>query len=193
MKNSNRDSDFEVIERIKKGDTLSFRVLIEKYKSVSFSLACSIIHDEQFAEDVLQEAFLKVYKNISNFRYSSSFATWLYRIVLNTSISYAKKHSKQTKSRAIDSLNESIICQESTSIDNLIADERTQFINKTIDKLSSNEALLLRLYYLSELDLSEIKYITGFSESKIKVTLFRARNSLLKLFQESNYNNTFQL
>lgn len=194
MKNSNRDSDFEVIESIKKGDTLAFRLIVEKYKDVSFSLACSIIRDEHYAEDALQESFIKVYKNISKFRYSSNFSTWLYRIVVNTCVSIAQKQKRKNFSLPIDSISDIVICQDKTSIDKLIASERTQFINKAIDTLKTNEALLLRLYYLSELELSEIIAVTGFSESKIKVTLFRARENLLKVLREKFCNDyTFQL
>ena len=58
------DNDTLLIKRIKEGDTLAFRTMVEKYKDVSLSLACSILKDEVAAEDALQDAFLKVFKNI---------------------------------------------------------------------------------------------------------------------------------
>jgi RNA polymerase sigma factor (sigma-70 family) len=178
LKNNNSNTDSEIIEKIKKGDTSAFRLLVEKYKDVSFSLACSILKDEQEAEDALQESFIKVYKNIKSFRGQSSFSTWLYRIVVNTCITIAKKHEKHQLLVDVDSENDVELSHIETGIEKLIALERTEIINKALDTIKSDEALLLRLFYLAELDLREIMKVTGFKESKIKVTLFRARKSL---------------
>lgn len=184
MRNNNDDTDFRIIERVKKGDTSAFRLLVEKHKDVSFSLACSILKDENDAEDALQESFIKVYKNIKGFRYNSTFSTWLYRIVVNTCITQAKKQQKQQLQESINSRNNPEVYHCETGFEKLVSSERTAIINKVLDTIKSDEALLLRLYYLSELDLHEIMKVTGFKESKIKVTLFRARKNILKELQK---------
>jgi len=79
------EKEIEIINQVKEGDTSLFRLLIDKYKDVSFSLACSILRNEQDAEDALQEAFIKAYNGLKRFNFHSSFATWLYKIVVNTS------------------------------------------------------------------------------------------------------------
>jgi len=173
------DTNSEIIERIKKGDTSAFRFLVEKYKVVSFSLACSILKDEHIAEDALQESFIKVYHNINRFRSHSSFPTWLYRIVVNTCLTFAKKQKRQQLFSDIDSAKDIETEFNETGIDRLIASERSVMINNALDRIRSEESLLLRLFYLSELDLQEIMKVTGFKESKVKVTLFRARKNLL--------------
>ena len=173
------DTDSEIIERIKKGDTSAFRFLVEKYKDVSFSLACSILKNEIIAEDALQESFIKVYYNIDRFRSHSSFPTWLYRIVVNTCLTFAKKQKRQLLFVDIDSAKGIELDINETGIDRLLASERSAIINNALNKIKSDESLLLRLFYLSELDLQEIMKVTGFKESKIKVTLFRARKNLL--------------
>jgi RNA polymerase sigma factor (sigma-70 family) len=184
LKSNNLDTDSEIIERVKKGDTSAFRFLVEKYKDVSFSLACSILRDENIAEDALQESFIKVYRNIDRFRSHSSFPTWLYRIVVNTCLTFAKKQKKQQSFVHIDSANEIEMDINETGIDRLMASERSAMINNALNRIKPYESLLLRLFYLSELDLQEIKNVTGFKESKIKVTLFRARKNLLTELQK---------
>ncbi|MCX6325098.1 MAG: sigma-70 family RNA polymerase sigma factor [Bacteroidia bacterium] len=179
MKSNNLDTDSEIIERIKKGDTSAFRFLVEKYKDVSFSLACSILRNENIAEDALQESFIKVYHNIDKFRNHSSFPTWLYRIVVNTCLTFAKRQKKQQLFIDINTVNNIEIDTGETGIDRLMASERSAIINNALNRIKSDESLLLRLFYLSELDLQEIMKVTGFKESKIKVTLFRARKNLL--------------
>ena len=80
----NKEKEFALIERIKEGDTSHFRILVDKYKDVSFSLACSILKNEQDAEDALQESFIKAFKGLKSFSYKSAFSTWFYMIVINT-------------------------------------------------------------------------------------------------------------
>lgn len=180
MKNNNGDTETELIERVKKGDTSAFRLIVEKYKDVSFSLAYSILRNEHDAEDALQESFIKVYNNLNRFHSNSSFSTWLYRIVVNTCFTFIKKHKKSQLLINIDTVTDIAIDPCENGIEKLISSERSAIINKVLDTIKPDEALLLRLYYLAEQDLSEIMNITGFKESKIKVTLFRARKNILK-------------
>ena len=171
-------NDLRSIERLQAGNTAEFRVLVEKYKDVSFSLACSILKDEHIAEDALQEAFIKVFRNIRSFRKSSSFSTWLYRIVVNTCFTIAKKQGR-TESYDDPAVGMALeTMEDSSDFDTIVTYERREIIQMALKMIKSDEALLLRLYYLSELDIREIQEVTGFSESKIKVTLHRGRIGL---------------
>jgi RNA polymerase sigma factor (sigma-70 family) len=173
----NKNNEFELIARIKKGVSSDFKILVDKYKDVSFSLACSILKNEQEAEDALQESFIKAFKGLGRFNFKSSFSTWLYKIVINTCNS--KYKNLKRKYQFIDSgsslRNETVV--EDTPFSGLNTKERKDVVNKVLDSLNTDESLLLRLYYLSELSVAEIKDITGYKESKIKVSLFRARKS----------------
>ena len=77
------EKDRLLIERVKAGDNLAFKELIEKYKNDAFTLACSIVKNQRLAEDILQEVFIHIFDKIKTFKYKSSFYTWLYRIVVN--------------------------------------------------------------------------------------------------------------
>lgn len=163
-----------LIERVKQGDTLAFRQLVEKYKDVSLTLACSVIKDKAKAEDVLQDAFMKVFQKAQSFKHQSAFSSWLYRIVINTcynELKRAKWHLQPDE----DVLNES---NEKTPFQSLKEEDQKRYVVLALNKLKPDEALVLRLFYLCELSLREIEEITDFSQSKIKVDLHRGRKNM---------------
>ena len=175
---SSADQDKSIIERVKAGENAAFKALIEKYKDDAFSLACSIVKDEGLAEDILQDVFVKVYDKIQTFKYQSSFYTWLYRIVVNQSYNELRK-KRFTQLNIFDSASRK---EEAASrIDN---QDLKQVIQNALKKMKAGEALVLRLFYLSELKIEEVVEITGFSKSKVKVTLHRARKNLAVILKK---------
>ena len=175
---NNEEHDRLLIERIKKEDHTAFRQLVEKYKDVALSLACSILKDQTHAEDVLQDTFIKVYSKVKSFKYQSSFYTWLYRIVVNNCFNALRKRGIR-KVEVRDCLAaEDDLSKESDQQD------RRFIINEALNLMKVDEALVLRLFYLSELKMEEVVEVTGFSLSKVKVTLHRARKSLEIILKE---------
>ena len=170
----NNTSDTTLIALIKDGDSSAFRQLVDRYKDVSLSLAFSILKDSDIAEDALQESFLKVYKNIHKFRAKASFATWLYRIVVNTSNTLAKKLSPDSNAPPLNPNEE----ESYSFINDLETKDLATVVKEAMKMLKSDEALLLQLYYLSELSVKEIMLVTKFKRSKVKVTLHRGRENL---------------
>ncbi|SHJ08091.1 RNA polymerase sigma-70 factor, ECF subfamily [Aquimarina spongiae] len=173
LKNSPVQRDYELIRKINDGDASAFRQLVYVHKDVSLSLAISILKDHNLAEDVLQDVFVKVYHKIHTFKFKSSFTTWLYRIVVNTSYNELKKRKSTF---ALDEQTAEIPIVDKSSIDE--ADQK-KYINLALERLRPDESLLLRLFYLSELKIKEIEKITGFKTSKIKVDLHRGRENML--------------
>lgn len=171
----------------------AFRNLVEKYKDVSLSLACSILKDEVEAEDALQDAFMKVLKNINKFRFDASFSTWLYRIVVNTCLTLKEKDRKHL----YDDVSEiqDVQSEDLSSLDRYSEKERTGYIVETLKLMKPDEALLLRLYYLCELNISEIREVTDFTESNIKVILYRARKNMYHILNKltgNELNNLYE-
>lgn len=136
------------------------------------SLAQSILKDKSWAEDVLQDALIKVFHKIGSFRENSSFKTWLYRIVINTAYNELKKRKSYQTHKLAAQENQSENIERKHP---LRAEERKLFIQSTLDKLKADEALLLRLYYLCEMNIAEISASTGFKKAKIKTDLYRGR------------------
>jgi RNA polymerase sigma-70 factor (ECF subfamily) len=106
---SNTKEDRALVERVQAGDKEAFRMLVERHQRRAFSIAMALVRDENDARELVQDAFLRVYKNIGGFQGQSSFFTWLYRIITNLSIDLIRKPGRQVvaldegKGGAIDS------------------------------------------------------------------------------------------
>ncbi|MGB3051828.1 MAG: sigma-70 family RNA polymerase sigma factor [Polyangiales bacterium] len=87
--------DDDLVQRLQAGDTAAFRALFDKYHRRAFAVAMGVVKNEDDALDAVQEAFVRVHKNIHKFEGSSSFYTWLYRIVMNVSIDHVRRTSRR--------------------------------------------------------------------------------------------------
>ncbi|AEM71542.1 RNA polymerase, sigma-24 subunit, ECF subfamily [Allomuricauda ruestringensis DSM 13258] len=173
-----RDNDIDaiLIERVKEGDEKAFVQLVDKYKDLSLSLAHSIMKDRDKAEDVLQDAFIKVYEKAGSFKHQSAFSSWLYRIVVNTAYNALKKERKY---REMDDFTlEGKGIENPPDSDKIRDGDRKKYIVMALERLRPDEALVLRLHYLCGYTIPEIHEITGFGNSKIKVDLHRGRGHM---------------
>lgn len=89
------EEDRELIARAQAGDRSAFRQLIERHQRRAFSIALSLVRDENDARELVQDAFLRVHKSLGSFQNNSSFFTWLYRIITNLSIDLIRKPGRQ--------------------------------------------------------------------------------------------------
>jgi len=92
---SSKKGDHDLVQRIQAGDSDAFRALFDKYHRRAFAVAMGVVKNEDDALDAVQDAFVKVHKNIHKFQGSSSFYTWLYRIVMNVSIDHVRRTSRR--------------------------------------------------------------------------------------------------
>ncbi|WP_420401681.1 RNA polymerase sigma factor [Flagellimonas sp.] len=179
MDNSNY-SEEDAIESAMVGQEDGYRYLLTKYQRYAFSIAIGIVRNEENAEEVVQDSFIRIFKHISKFNKSGKFSTWLYRIVYNTSLTSLRRKRK------IDflSLNEpenydlEIPDNYSNGFDDLMKGDKVKFVNKAIARLSEAENLAIILYYTNECSITEISQITGWNTSTIKTRLYRGRQNL---------------
>lgn len=166
------------IKKVLDGDTEAFRYFVSQYKDMAFTLSMSVVKNEFVATDVVQEAFMKTFQNLKKFKGNSKFSTWFYRIVVNESIKVIRKKGEQ--SMDLDNSHHLHPVSEPSAIDQMKELEREYHINEILTRLAAGESLVLRLFYLNENSIAEICEITGWSESKVKVTLHRARKNMEK-------------
>ncbi|MEM9675846.1 MAG: RNA polymerase sigma factor [Bacteroidota bacterium] len=176
------DDDY-YLDKVCKGDTSSYQYFVNKYKDMAFSIAVSVVKDEFVAEEVVQDAFLNAFNGLKSFNRQSKFSTWLYRIVTNEAFKRLKKMKKEQVVSFVDNYNHQ--AADKSSFASLNEDEQTYIINEALKRLSPNESLVLRLFYLEEESIKEVSQITGWSESKVKVTLHRARKNMYLIFTET--------
>jgi RNA polymerase sigma-70 factor (ECF subfamily) len=92
---SSKKGDHDLVQRVQAGDSKAFRALFDKYHRRAFAVSMGVVKNQDDALDAVQEAFVKVHKNIHKFQGSSSFYTWLYRIVMNVSIDHVRRTSRR--------------------------------------------------------------------------------------------------
>ncbi len=169
------------IRKVCGGDKEAFRYFVTKYKDMAFSIAVSVVKDQFIAEEIVQDAFLKAYKGLGSFHKKSSFSTWFYRIVINEAFMKLKKLKREIVSFGEES-NADI--EDEGAYSSMKEEEQTYLINRTLESLPPKESLALRLFYLQEENIKEVSELTGWSESNVKVILFRARKHMFEVLRE---------
>jgi RNA polymerase sigma-70 factor (ECF subfamily) len=178
-------ADIFYIEQVLEGKVNAFSYLVEKHKDRAFNLALRICGNNEEAEEVAQDAFLKAYRSLRDFRKKSSFSTWLYRIVYNTAISLVRTRKKgllsigEFPAEAVDFLG------SGSNEDEAFDEYRDSLVNFALQKISDEERGLITLYYYNDLDIGEISRVTGINKSNVKVRLFRARRKMADIIRHA--------
>lgn len=163
-----------LIARILKGDNASFRMLVERYQNLVFTIAFRITNNREEAEEVAQDVFMKVYYGLQNFEGNAKFSSWLYRIAHNTALT--KIRNRKEVFQSIDKVMNS---GANTAVLNEAEQGFTKAdLNKAIGMLEPEEATIITLFYLSEQRLDEIAQILNIETNAAKVRLHRARKKL---------------
>lgn len=175
----NNKEDICYIKEVLKGNTAAFAPLVEKYKDMVFTLAYKITGNREDAEEVSQDAFLNVFKSLSEFRKTSCFSTWLYRIVYNQSISKTRKKKIETESLDQSEYTYEIYGEDDINLLNYSECIPSHLLKKAFDMLDETGFTILSLFYRESVPVKEISEITGLSVSNVKVKLFRSRKKLI--------------
>ena len=176
-------SDIQLIEKIKAGDMTSFEVLVNRHKNYAFTIADRILQNEEDAEEVAHDAFVKLLTSLDKFKGESKFTTWFYRIVMNMAISRTRK--KKIRTEDIDNQPTGIATYSSfEEFGGLNVKDRNYYLNQAVGRLKEEERLLITLYYFDELDLDEIEEVTKIDKGNLKVKIFRARKKLAELLKK---------
>lgn len=176
----------ELIYKAQQGNTQAFEKLIKQYDRRVLALAYQLVGNTQDAEDVYQEVFMKVYKNIQRFRFESDFYTWLYRIAVNCAITYRKKRNRHIHAHIGEAGN-----QENgktyTPSDSapgpekkLMNHEIKQQIEMNLDRLPLMQRVVFTLRFLQDFRIKEIANIINCSEGTVKNYIFRSTQKMRK-------------
>jgi len=166
------------IDRILKGDANAYAVLVERHKQMIYTFALKMVKVPEDAEEIAHDAFVKAYQSLGSFKNQSKFSTWLYRIAFNESVSRLRK--KKLELVSIDEPRFSFLEVSETEniLNELNEQERQIIVRNAVDKLPDDERSLITMFYLQECSIKEIAEIMTYSESNVKVKLFRARKRL---------------
>lgn len=162
--------DFELIELIsKKPDSeKGYRLLITTYKERLYWYIRRIVKNHEDADDILQNTFIKVFKNIEKFKGNSSLQTWLYKIATNESISYLNNPKTQSFD-SLDNLQTDTYADEMPDYDGL-----SKKLEKAIDSLPDKQKVVFNLRYYDEMPYRDIAEITQTSVGALKTSFHLA-------------------
>lgn len=181
----NFQEDQYYIEQIKQGNTAAFATLVEKHKSMVFTICVKIVKKPEDAEELAQDVFLKVYEKLDSFRGDARFSTWLYRIAYNAAISKTRKRRLEIEALDDFTISNYSVDEVKDEIQSIDAEEQQLLLNQAMETLSDDDYLIIKLFYLKELPVKEISTITELSQANIKVKLHRIRKKLYCSMKDS--------
>ena len=163
----------KTIQKAASGDRAAFRELVMEHSHAMFRLAWRLCSDESAAEDIVQEAFIKAWRNIGEFRMESSFKSWLHRITVNTAMDYLRKHVRrkqfETEEPEWETIDQAgVIPDTGTQID-----ISTQTQAAMMD-LSESERTALLLKHYEGHSIKEVASIMEITTGACKQNIFRA-------------------
>ena len=184
--NSPREADAQLIERIQNGDKQAFELLVAKYQRRVVRLISRLVRDPAEQEDIAQEAFIKAYRAIPNFRGESAFYTWLYRIAVNTAKNYLASQGRRPRTVGEFQSDED---GESFGVNEVVEDNNTpdavlhsrqvaETVNKAIERLPSDLRMAVTLREIEGLSYEEIAQAMDCPIGTVRSRIFRAREAI---------------
>lgn len=174
---SKRAVDGDLVRRARDGDHDAFEVIVETYRDRLFGLAVGILRNRSAAEDVVQEAFIKAYKNLKGFRGDSSIYTWLYRIAVNTAHNHLRRASRRTEVDFED-VAPIIEARGQNPAESTANAELGTAIDGAIQDLPPRQREVFMLHYFERMTHREIADVLGVTEGAIKANFFHAVQKL---------------
>lgn len=179
------ETDAAYVRRVQAGDRTAFRVLLERYERMVFSITNRFGETPADAEDLAQDVFVKAYRQIDRLRKPERFSSWLYGIALNHCRDYAKNVRRQTHAfSATEHTDWEVPDGERRQDAALEADEAGRQLWQALDQLSSTYAVPFLLKYRDGMTYQAMADRMDLSVSALKVRVHRARKKLRQLLEE---------
>lgn len=182
---SERDIDAALVARVQQGDKKAFDLLVLKYQRKIIRLLSRMIRDQNEIEDVAQEAFIKAYKALPQFRGDSAFYTWLYRIAINTARNWLSQNSRRPSS---PNMNVSENDETFSEIDNLtdshtpeaemVSREIAASVNQTIESLPEELRQAIVMREIDGMSYEDIALAMSCPIGTVRSRIFRAREAI---------------
>ena len=171
-----------IIDQCKNNNAKAQMQLYNLYCKGMLSVAHRYLNDRFLAEDVMQDAFIKAFKNIKNYKNEVAFGAWLKRIVINQSIDQLKK-----KKLELVSINEEVILKPDDDNWNIESEVSVDEIVETINSLKEKYRLVLTLYLLEGFDHQEISEVLSITENTSRTHLLRGKKILKEQLKNTSY------
>jgi RNA polymerase sigma-70 factor (ECF subfamily) len=180
-----REIDQQLVERAQRGDKRAFELLVLKYQRKLGRLLSRLVRDPGEVEDVTQEAFIKAYRALPNFRGESAFYTWLYRIGINTAKNYLVALGRRAPTTTeydnedAESFEDAEGLRDSATPESeLLGKEIGETVNRAMDALPGDLRTAITLREIEGLSYEEIAVVMNCPIGTVRSRIFRARESI---------------
>lgn len=184
--------DEDVVHRVRSGDSATFELIMRRYNSRLYRIARSIVGDDDEAEDVVQESYVRAWSKLAQFEGRSSFATWLTRIAVHEALARARRHGREHGfDHGVDCEDEGALMGTGDEVrdsapgpDEVAASkELRRLLDAAVDELPEGYRLVLVLRDIEGLTGAEAAAALDTTEGNVKVRLHRARGALRRLLE----------
>jgi RNA polymerase sigma-70 factor (ECF subfamily) len=181
-------NDEAAAARAKAGDADAFRVLVERHSRPLFRLAFRMTGNEQDAEDIVQDTFLRAYRRIGKFDERASFGTWLYRITVNCSLDLVRARKRRSEQSGpanpeMDDLMQSLPSTGATPDRMAMSGEARQRIAEAMEELSASERTAFVLRHFEGMCIDEVSRVLGCRPGAARHCVFRAVQKLRRALE----------
>lgn len=188
---TDRDVDWAVVQRVQSGQVGAFDQLVQKYREPIFSVIYNMTSNREDASDLTQETFIKAFRAIGRFKGKSSFFTWLYRIAMNTTMSFLKKRNRR-RYISYENIDEATsgaeilerLTAKNRSEKGALISELQEKLNDALQKLSPKHRTVVVLHEIEGVEHAEIAKITGTSLGTVRSRLHYAKQQLQSYLQD---------
>ncbi|QUN04945.1 RNA polymerase sigma factor RpoE [Shewanella yunxiaonensis] len=186
---SGQTSDQQLVERVQQGDKNAFNLLVQKYQGKVINLISRYVRNQADVADVAQEAFIKAYRALPNFRGESAFYTWLYRIAVNTAKNHLVSQGRRAPANDVDAdeaeyYDGSDALKEFASPERLmLSDEIKKVVFDTLESLPEELKMAISLRELDGMSYEDIANIMDCPVGTVRSRIFRAREAIDKKLQ----------
>ena len=180
-------TDATFVARTRAGESDAFQVLVERHSRALFRLAFRMTANQQDAEDVVQESFLRAYKQLNKFDQRASFGTWLYRIAANCSLDLVRARKRRSEHVAagvsengdnVEEIVSQLPAQEPTPERMALSGEVRERVAEAMRELSANERTAFVLRHFEGMKIEEVGRILDCQPGAAKHSVFRAVQKL---------------
>jgi RNA polymerase sigma-70 factor, ECF subfamily len=182
---SDRDIDQQLVERVQRGDKVAFDLLVTKYQRKIFRLLSRLVRDPAEVEDVAQEAFIKAYRALPNFRGDSAFYTWLYRIAINTAKNWLVSQGRRAPTSTAADIEDAETFDDgehlrdlNTPDSMLLTKQVGEAVNRAIEGLPEDLKTAIVLREIEGLSYEEIAETMNCPIGTVRSRIFRAREAI---------------
>jgi RNA polymerase sigma-70 factor (ECF subfamily) len=177
--------DVALVNALRAGNTNAFRFLVDKHRNLVWHMILRMTNRQEDAEDLCQEVFIRVFKQMDKFRGDSKLSTWIGSIAYNACVDHMRKSKREVLSDASSLGSLSLATSDvSLLLNNIDRNTMKKLVHQIIEKMPLQYRTVITLFHLEEFSYREIEEITGMPEGTVKSYLSRGREIIRQKMTE---------